>query len=249
MAIASALGPLLRKAATDAGFDLEPEREGDWWRLRAAGVSGVAWVRPDGAGAELALPLAEQLAELDLSPSNGPLPAGARGGVGCASPAVLYAALRRVRVLLAQAPPRLRDQLQAKIAAITSTEVEAVVKQRVGQELFRDALMAYWEGKCAVTGLAIPELLRASHAKPWKVASDAERLDVHNGLLLAVHLDALFDQGLLAFDATGRGLFSAHVPADVLARLGLTPVGVVLRFVRPSHQPYLAYHREHVFRP
>lgn len=39
-------------------------------------------------------------------------------------------------------------------------------------------------------------LLRASHAKPWKDSSDAEHLDVYNGLLLAVHLDALFDRGI-----------------------------------------------------
>ena len=44
------------------------------------------------------------------------------------------------------------------------------------------------------TGVALPpELLRASHAKPWAKASDIERLDSFNGLLLSVHLDAMFD--------------------------------------------------------
>jgi hypothetical protein len=60
------LGSLLRKAAVDAGFDLEPEIEGGWWRLRASGVPGVAWIYPmPAAGAAmLALPLAAQLAEV-----------------------------------------------------------------------------------------------------------------------------------------------------------------------------------------
>jgi len=50
-----------------------------------------------------------------------------------------------------------------------------------------------------VTGLAMSKLLRASHIKPWAAcAADAERLDVYNGLLLAPHLDALFDAGLIS---------------------------------------------------
>lgn len=58
--------------------------------------------------------------------------------------------------------------------------------QRVGQDIFRQGLMECWESRCAITGLAIPELLRASHIKPWAdCATDAERLDVYNGLLLA----------------------------------------------------------------
>ena len=46
-----------------------------------------------------------------------------------------------------------------------------------------------------MTGLALPQALRASHAKPWGGGdSDAERLDVLNGLVLAAQLDALFDR-------------------------------------------------------
>ena len=57
--------------------------------------------------------------------------------------------------------------------------------------------MEYWDSKCAVTGLAIPELLKASHIKPWKDSTDEERLDIFNGLLLAPHLDAAFDRGFI----------------------------------------------------
>ena len=54
-----------------------------------------------------------------------------------------------------------------------------MVRQRVGQNKFRDAMLDYWGGACAVTGVAIPEVLRASHAKPWaECGTDAERLDV-----------------------------------------------------------------------
>lgn len=80
-----------------------------------------------------------------------------------------------------------------------------MVVQCVGQDIFRQGLMEFWEGRCAITGLAVPELLRASHIKPWAdCATDAERLDVYNGLLLAPHLDALFDQGFITIAADGR---------------------------------------------
>ena len=49
-----------------------------------------------------------------------------------------------------------------------------------------------------MTGLAITALLRASHIKPWAdCETDAERLDVYNGILLAPHLDAAFDRGFI----------------------------------------------------
>ena len=40
--------------------------------------------------------------------------------------------------------------------------------------------------------------------KPWAICeTDADRLDVHNGLLLAAHLDAAFDGGLISFTDEG----------------------------------------------
>ena len=70
-----------------------------------------------------------------------------------------------------------------------------------------------------VTGCAEPLLLRASHIKPWaRCATDAERLDVKNGLLLAAHLDAAFDCGLIDFDAAGQIRF-----ADGFARPTVSP--------------------------
>jgi hypothetical protein len=51
----------------------------------------------------------------------------------------------------------------------------------------------------AVTGIAQPALLRASHIKPWAhCGNNAERLDVHNGFLLTADWDAAFDAGLVS---------------------------------------------------
>lgn len=128
-----------------------------------------------------------------------------------------------------------------------TTEVERLVKQRVGQDTFRAALMDYWGGACAVTGLDLPEVLRASHAKPWAdCASDEERLDVFNGLLLCANLDALFDRGLITFDNSGRLISSSCINASQRQLLGITET-MALRWIASSHQDYLAWHNAYVF--
>ena len=122
-----------------------------------------------------------------------------------------------------------------------------MVRQRVGQDVFREALLDYWGGGCAVTGLALPDVLRASHAKPWAdCGTDEERLDVFNGLLLVAHLDALFDRGLITFDAGGAMLLSARLDREHRAQLHLHE-GLRLRWLAPEHGPYLDWHREHEF--
>lgn len=245
----SGLPPLLRKAAGDAGFDLALGSDAEWTRLGVSGLKGGVWVVPVGRGALLALGPAAAAAEFHpVTWTDVPLPTGAARAVRCNTPADLYDALRRVRVLLAQAPPLPERRFEERLNAVSATEADAVVRQRVGQDLFRDMLLDYWDGRCAVTGLAVPELLRASHAKPWKDATDAERLDVYNGLLLAVHLDALFDRGLLAFADDGTALPSPQLTGDALSALGLSQGVPPLRRVADGHRPYLAYHREHVWR-
>ena len=100
-----------------------------------------------------------------------------------------------------------------------------------------------------MTGLAVPELLRASHAKPWACCdSDAERLNVHNGLLLAAHLDAAFDAGLIGVNEDGTIFISSALDAPARRLLGLDRRLRVSGLV-PPHAPYLAWHRHHVFRP
>lgn len=81
---------------------------------------------------------------------------------------------------------------------LNGTEVECMVWQRIGQNAFRKAMLDYWGNVCSVTVIAVPEVLRASHAKPWaNCDSDAERLEVFNGFLLTANLDALFDRCLI----------------------------------------------------
>jgi len=134
-----------------------------------------------------------------------------------------------------------RELSQTKIS---STEVERMVRQRVGQDIYRQSLMDYWGGACAVTGIKVPELLRASHTKGWaECDSDADRLNVFNGFLLCAHLDALFDRHLMTFDESGQAIFSTRLSAENLATLGMITT-VKLRWVSPDHEVYLKIHRK-----
>jgi putative restriction endonuclease len=243
------LPALLRKAVGDAGFDLTVDSDGEWQRVGVSGTANVVWILPSGEGALFAVSDQAVLSEFDRTTwTEVPIPNGAAGAVRCRTAEELHRALSRVRVLFAQLPPAPQQRFAQRLAAMDSTEMEALVQQRVGQGLFREMLMEYWSGRCAVTGLDVPELLRASHAKPWKESDDRERLDVYNGLLLAVHVDALFDRGLLTFDEGGVAVLSPQLSDEskLLFLGGAWDCGK-LRLVA-GHQPYMTYHRRHVFR-
>lgn len=128
---------------------------------------------------------------------------------------------------------------------VKGTEIERLIKQRVGQQSYRQALLEYWGGKCAVTGVESAAVLRASHAKPWsECESDEERLDVFNGFLLTANLDALFDRFLITFDESGFMLVSKKIIQSDRDLLGLNQK-LKLRWFANEHQIYLEYHRSH----
>ncbi len=91
-------------------------------------------------------------------------------------------------------------------------------------------------------GITNRRVLRASHVKPWKLSNNTERLDPHNGLLLAAHLDALFDAGLITFSPSGEMIIADELSASDKEMLHL---GTQLRH-KPSAQldSYLQHHRE-----
>ena len=126
------------------------------------------------------------------------------------------------------------------------TEREEVRKARVGQGRFRKGLLELWEARCAVTGVELPAVLTAGHIKPWRCATNAERLDPHNGLLVLPQYDRLFDRGLISFADDGTMLISPALPRDKFDLLGLSEAAR-LRAVAAAHQPFLSFHRDRVF--
>lgn len=125
-----------------------------------------------------------------------------------------------------------------------TTEAERLVVQRIGQDIFRVGLIEYWQGRCPMTGITDTALLRASHIVPWKdCASDAERLDVHNGLLLSALWDAAFDRGLVTFDDEGQPQFSPFLSDSARAELRWQePI-----LLTDKHRRQLTWHRTNLF--
>ena len=167
--------------------------------LAAAGPSGPWFLALDHAGVveDLTQPCAEM-----------PGPGLAR--YAFATLTDLYAVLPKVYTLGRTLPEGPLEDFRDKTCGLPkTTKAERLVVQRIGQDIFRDRLLTYWQGHCPLTGITDRTLLRASHIIAWEdCPDDAERLNIHNGLLLSALWDAAFDKGLVTFDDDGRPEFS-----------------------------------------
>jgi len=239
----------LDKAAVDEGFGLRRPDDGDWLAYDSLGAP--ASIRLTCAEPNYLVGVNHPGAASDLSerwqkwPGGGEprVPAGFTAFV-VSDTAPLHQLVREIWRLARALPVEPLRVFEAQTRNLPrTTEAERLVIQRVGQDVFRDALLTYWGGQCAVTGVTEPRLLRASHIKPWaKCETDAERLDVYNGLLLAAHLDAAFDAGLISFTDERTILFSPQFAQGDRAALGVHD-HLALRRIAGGHLPNLAWHR------
>lgn len=140
------------------------------------------------------------------------------------------------------------DLLEAGIAGrtdIVATMKEQLVKARRGQGLFKLNVRKN-EKSCRVTGVTDPRNLRASHIKPWKDCSDIEKLHGCNGLMLAPHVDHLFDRGFISFTDSGDLIISSTLDRSVLQCWGIPEVLNVGSLHKQAE--FLAYHRKFVLK-
>ena len=126
------------------------------------------------------------------------------------------------------------------------TTREALIKARVGQGRWRRDLLRHWSGKCAITGLDVEPLLRASHIKPWRDSDNRERLDVMNGFILGPTYDAAFDGGLISFNNDGTIAISPRLSTNQLLAAGISQTAR-LSMIVDEHRGYLAHHRQTLF--
>ena len=202
------------KVAFQNGFRRSHGEADGWRRYSSTTAQGLIWLAHETGGTWLlALDHAGVIAELNIPTVNQDGPGISR--YHFTSLGDLYAVMPRVYELARSLPEAPLHEFIHKTQGLpSSTEAERLVIQRVGQDIFRDRLMMYWQGKCPLTGISDPALLRASHIKPWKSCDDdAERLDVHNGLLLSALWDAAFDKGLVTFDDDGTPVLSSDLSA------------------------------------
>lgn len=248
MTLPSTTRALLEMQARDNGFDQQLPGDADWLVFASTKAPLRIWLSAIGNDVPLAaLSLANVAAGLTEHGSDlvHPLPSGAAAGRILKSFEELRNLLRRAFQLSRALPDEPLQVFKEKTAKLPqTTEVERLTVQRIGQDIFRDSLLDYFDGRCAVTGLGVRELLRASHIKPWAAcALDEERLDVFNGLLLSPNLDALFDRALITFEDDGAMRVSSKIGAADRALLGIAGPLRAERIVH-AHAAYLQHHRQ-----
>lgn len=244
----------LRDAAFDQGYRIGPELAAGWLFFRSATAPGeIAFSAraPQGpfflslSHAGTARELTARGIEAAAPPANGHIAAYVFADLEA-----LHAGVSQAYRLSLSLPTLPLELFQAQLErqelddALGMTDGRAEVRIRIGQPIFRQALMDYWNGACPLTGITDPELLRASHIVPWAdCVSDAQRLDVHNGLLLSSLWDAAFDSGLISFSDAGQAIASPRLSDAAAEKLGLaTAMPLALT---PEHRVNMAWHRSH----
>ena len=145
--------------------------------------------------------------------------------------------------------PILEESLQYEILAKGidgDLEKVQLTKARRGQGIFRTNVRLV-EHKCRLTGVENMKHLRASHIKPWKDASDSEKIDGNNGLLLSPHVDHLFDRGFISFKNSGALIVSKQLNPIVMDQWSLSSVENVGKF-NSKQSNFLEFHRDIVFK-
>ena len=239
----------LEKSALDQGFSISLGESDGWLVFQAHAVptrlvlsgdeDGVFMVGTShpGVGSELADELAPAPRSHDgfdcfIAPNSG----------------ALFRIIGRIWALARSLPNEPLAEFERLVReAPSTTEVERLRKERIGQDVFRRALLNYWEDACAVTGVKNSTLLRASHIIPWaRCESDEERLNVHNGLLLVATLDAAFDAGLVSFADDGSILISGKLSVADQVSSGIGKHMWLTR-MHDEVRKRLAWHRAYLF--
>lgn len=128
---------------------------------------------------------------------------------------------------------------------LTETDKKSIILARIGQGVYRKKIIQYWNS-CSIENYKKFDLLIASHIKPWKDSTNAERIDFYNGLLLPPNCDKLFDKGYISFDKNGKIRFSKFINEEDKMFFGLKSEIKLLK-IENKHNEYLDYHRDIIF--
>jgi putative restriction endonuclease len=131
---------------------------------------------------------------------------------------------------------------------INNTEKFAKLKIRIGQNSFRNNLIAEMR-KCPITGIDDKRLLIASHIKPWVYSNHEERMNIKNGLLLSPLFDKLFDKGigLVTFTFDKKILIPNKLSKENVARLNIQSNQIIDNLDMNGREEFLDFHRTRIF--
>ncbi|MFL9844178.1 HNH endonuclease [Flavobacterium rhizosphaerae] len=132
------------------------------------------------------------------------------------------------------------------------TKIRAI-KTRVNQSFFRQMVLTNYKSKCGLTGIDVPDLLFASHIKPW-ATDEKERLNPENGICLSALYDRAFDKGYLAFDDNYKVLISQSLKSNIdkeyypkyFAPIENKSLPREIKY--PPKKEFLEFHRDVIFK-
>lgn len=111
---------------------------------------------------------------------------------------------------------------------------------RLSQSRFRESLLRR-SSCCELCGLAVRELLVASHILPWAQSDDRQKDDPDNGLVLCDMHDGLFDKGFISFDQDGKILVTPRLDANSRRLIGIREDMTIRMW--PGREAYMRHHR------
>ncbi len=160
------------------------------------------------------------------------------------------------RILAEKEPTTIENKYSADLKDIRHLKGEyklREVKTRVNQNVFRQIVIANYNGRCAITGIDIPDLLLASHILPWS-KNEKERLNPENGICLSPLYDKAYDKGYIGitekFDIVlSSALKKKHKEAYHEKHFAVLEGSKI--FMPKKYQPakkFLQYHMDVIFK-
>ncbi|MFA6846476.1 MAG: HNH endonuclease [Sphaerochaetaceae bacterium] len=150
-------------------------------------------------------------------------------------------------------PEKLFEKRQKILEAVDCCEKDslAIMKFRKKQYVFRRALLTGYQQRCCLSGIGTPDLLIASHIKPWCVDQE-HRTDPRNGLLLNALLDKAFDKGYFTVLPDSYTVCVARNIKDEKTKVFLkqydkSKIMLPENEVRWPKKEFLEYHNDEIF--
>ena len=131
----------------------------------------------------------------------------------------------------------------------------SITKRRKGQDYFRRMILANYGGRCALTGISVPQLLLASHIIPWADKSHKkDRLNPCNGICLSALYDKAFDKGLFTISPDDYTIQLSSALREYGTQEyfdkqfgSISGKQITMPIEYKPNSDFLAYHRDHVF--
>lgn len=237
----------LTEVAAENGYRVSSDSIDDgWMTFRSMSVHGeIALGLISETGPFLLCIALRSISKVIDSAKIHPTPKGFSNAFLVESRGELFDAVKRVyqeSQLIGESDYSSFEEFKERTADIGTTESERKTRVRIGQPIFRSALLKFWNFTCPLTGITDSELLIASHIIPWnECETDMDRLCQYNGLLLSSLWDSAFDKFLVTFDTDGVARFSrrlSYSARGVLQRIGKTKIQL-----EANHQVWMKWHR------